>query len=190
MKHKTGSRIVNNIEPKSSSNIRNTICPEKNVDRQMVFSFAILDRNEYFDFSKTCDKWAVVLMNALKELSSKTVGQIINNPGKNLSFHSDINAIGKCPINPPTGISFDELYEIRFSKSTGRIHGKLIENVFYIVWLDPLHNVFPDDRYGGPKKIRMVEEPCCGSLLNEIERLKEYEKLVEEMTGPKQSDDL
>lgn len=179
-KKKTG--IKNNINPNVATSIKNTKVPEAYLDYPIVFSFELLDRNEYFDFSKTCDKWAVILLEAFKELSSRPYKEALYNPGKNLSFHSDAKAF-ECPIKPPHNIKREDMTQIRFSRSNGRVHGCFNKNIFRVVWLDPLHNVFPDDRYGGIKKVRMLEESCCDSLLKEIQekdnRIKKLEYLEE-----------
>ena len=180
----TASTIINDIEPDNDYTvIKNTIDAENPLDRFMVFSFRSLDRNEFFDFTRICDGWAIVLLEALKELSSHYVKEIIYNRGKNLSYHSDELA-KDCPIKPPKGMRLKDLSEIRFSKSNGRIHGRLVENVFFVVWIDPLHNVFPDDRFGGIRKIRMVKESCCESLLEELDRKNKELEWFDECTKP------
>ena len=36
----------------------------------------------------------------------------------------------------------DECWQLGINNETFRVHGFFIENVFYIVWLDPLHNLY------------------------------------------------
>lgn len=36
----------------------------------------------------------------------------------------------------------DECWQLGINNETFRIHGFFIENVFYIVWFDPLHNLY------------------------------------------------
>lgn len=35
-------------------------------------------------------------------------------------------------------------FEVRISKAYGRIHGIVWDKVFYVVWFDPAHNLYPD----------------------------------------------
>lgn len=35
-----------------------------------------------------------------------------------------------------------DCWQLRINNETFRVHGFFIENVFYIVWLDPLHNLY------------------------------------------------
>ena len=37
-------------------------------------------------------------------------------------------------------------------KSSGRVIGVIINNVFYVVWLDPHHNLIDSEGYGTVKK--------------------------------------
>ncbi len=175
---KKKSDIKNTIKPHTTNGIKNTKEPESYLNYPIVFAFDLLDRNEYFDFTKTCDKWAVILLEAFKELSSRSLGELYNNRGKNLSAHLDVTATA-CPIVPPHNISKADITEIRFSRSNGRIHGWFDKNVFHLIWIDPLHNVYPDDRYGGARKIKMVDESCCDSLLKEMQRMDERIKHLE-----------
>jgi hypothetical protein len=40
-------------------------------------------------------------------------------------------------------------FEVRVGKAYGRIHGMVWNKVFYVIWFDPAHNLYPDDRHGG-----------------------------------------
>lgn len=55
-----------------------------------------------------------------------------------------------------------------------------IDNIFYVIWLDPLHNMYPDDKYGGLRKVK-PHSTCCKDRDEEIIQLKqENEKLLNE----------
>lgn len=41
-----------------------------------------------------------------------------------------------------------------------------------MIWLDPLHNMYPDDRFGGLRKVKAAST-CCKDRDNEILRLQE-----------------
>ncbi|MEG2291738.1 MAG: hypothetical protein RSA29_18595 [Clostridium sp.] len=58
-----------------------------------------------------------------------------------------------------------ECMQFRVSSSKGRVHGFIIGNTFYIVWLDPHHNLYPDERFGGRKFFQ--GGPSCYEKLQE-----------------------
>lgn len=62
-----------------------------------------------------------------------------------------------------------ECRQARISTSQGGIHGFIIGNRFYVVWLDPHHNLYPDERYGG-LKIFTPPETCCSYRDVELEK--------------------
>lgn len=39
-------------------------------------------------------------------------------------------------------------FEVRISKSYGRLHGIIWNKAFHIIWIDPAHNLYPLARYG------------------------------------------
>lgn len=80
----------------------------------------------------------------------------------------------------PDGVELKDCYQIRISKSKGGIHGVFNENIFYVIWLDPLHNMYPDDRYGGLRKVK-PGSTCCKDRDQIIDQLQEsVNKLKEE----------
>ena len=59
------------------------------------------------------------------------------------------------------------------------------DNTFYIIWLDPLHNMYPDKRFGGLREIKSPNS-CCKDrdniiikLQTENQDLKDYINLLE-----------
>ena len=84
------------------------------------------------------------------------------------------------PSKVPDGVELKDCYQIRISKSKGGIHGVFSGNIYYVIWLDPLHNMYPDDRYGGLRKVKSGST-CCKDRDQIIERLQESnDKLREE----------
>ena len=176
-------RSINQIKP---------INNHSNVEAQKIlFSFEILDRNEYFNLDGTCANWASELIDTFKKLSKITLKDI--NSGKYSSesstfgIHNLANAHPPCPL--PANISLEDCREIRVSVNKGRIHGKFVENVFYILWLDPQHNLYPSRARGGIKKI-IPPSNCCkdrDDLLDkyaqENESLKQELALYKEVYG-------
>lgn len=100
-------------------------------------------------------------------------------------MHSHENATP--PSKVPDGVELKDCYQIRISKSKGGIHGVFNGNIFYVIWLDPLHNMYPDDKYGGLRKIK-PGSTCCKDrdkiieqLRENIDKLKEENKIYQEM---------
>lgn len=154
-------------------------------ERLLLFSFEILEYNDYFNLNKTCERWGVDFINLLADLSKVTVKQFRCNP----KFKSGTYRIHSHEDSrPPPSISFPpkvkelglkQFWQIALDKSSGRIHGILIDNVFYIIWLDPLHNLYPSKQYanGKHRKVTPPQKCCCDMYKAEIERLTEFEKL-------------
>ena len=117
------------------------------------FSFVCFDRTEKLfnlgsnEPDKTVSgKWFIDLMDCLKSISGMTVNEAV------CSMH-DLHRIDDWKKTnmkqPPKGYEQQEYYQFRINKSKGRVIGILIDSVFYIVWLDPYHNLTNSVGYGG-----------------------------------------
>jgi len=112
----------------------------------LSFSFKYLDvvEDKFDPYSRGQD-YFVVLIERLKELSRFTIQQFYSNRSQALRSH---------PIdwNDTTENSFgipgeDQIvntpYQFELSANEyGRIHGFVIDSVFFIRWLDPDHNLY------------------------------------------------
>ena len=137
---------------------------------KVTFSFLPLEKTEYFNLDATCPGWSADLFDMLKGVSGLSAKQLKGGGHKTYRVHNHESAK---PPNPlPKGVSLKECYQIRISKSKGGIHGVFSDDVFYVIWLDPLHNMYPDDRYGGLKTIK-PPKTCCMDLEETIAGLKE-----------------
>lgn len=156
----------------------------------IVFSFGDWTTNEYFNLDSTCENWSSELFDCMRTVSniSKKDIEAGKYSGKNskLRIHNHKNATPPCKL--PPNIDLEEFYQIRISASKGGMHGVFVENVFYVIWLDPHHNMYPDERYGGLKVIQPPNN-CCKDRDQIIEELsqtieslktevKEYEELI------------
>ena len=47
----------------------------------------------------------------------------------------------KTNTRPPMGYGQLEYWQFRLDKSNGRVIGVIIDSVFYVIWLDPYHNI-------------------------------------------------
>ena len=146
-------------------------------DNGIVFSFEALEETEYFNLDGTCQNWAYDMLKMCKEVSKLNVKQLRTGHYKTFRFHSHEKA--KCPSSLPKGVELKDIYQMRISKSKGGIHGVLRENCFYVIWLDPLHNMYPDNRYGGLRKV-CKPNTCCKERDQEILKLKDELKFAKE----------
>lgn len=153
----------------------------KETPQKILFSFSSIERNEYFNLDGTCQNWASDLFDTMQMASQIDVREVYAGrySGKHstLRIHTHEKAEPPCPV--PDNIPLDEFWQIRISKSKGGIHGTFVENVFYVIWFDPQHNLYPDENYGGLKKI-VPPSTCCKERDLEIEELhKKLEKSEE-----------
>ena len=121
----------------------------------------------------------------MKIVSSITKQDLISGKYRTYRVHNHEKA--NPPNDFPPGVSKNDCYQIRISKSKGGIHGVFRDNVFYVIWLDPLHNMYPDDRYGGLRKIK-PPSTCCKDrdndiiqLLGRIKELEDENKVYKEL---------
>ena len=110
------------------------------------FSFRYLSLNHAkFNIDGKTTHYFRKLMDRLKDVSGMEASQFTNNKGKTLRCNS-------IEWQDTTEKSFgipneDDIVEEprQFSVSAnehGRVHGFFIENVFYVVWLDPDHKLY------------------------------------------------
>jgi hypothetical protein len=111
------------------------------------FSFRYLQNNNAkFSFNNRDARYFESLLLRLRDLSTLTVLEIINNWSKSLRCHlidwqdtTEPNGFG-LPNEEQIVIS---AYQFQISSNEhGRVHGFFIENIFYIVWLDQNHNLY------------------------------------------------
>jgi len=114
----------------------------------VVFSFKYLDlhSNQKFTLDHAKDGYRLNFMNRLNAVSKLTIGQFINDHSKALRSH----VIDFQRTSEPQGFSHipEQTWQDRpwqfslTSNEHGRVHGFIIDNVFFIVWLDPLHKLY------------------------------------------------
>ncbi|EHI5143939.1 hypothetical protein QNE83_000972 [Vibrio alginolyticus] len=80
-------------------------------------------------------------------------------------------------------ITSGRAFELRITKVSGRIHGFLWNNRFYVVWIDPAHNLYPLNQFGIRKQEDYAKVRCCSieelcKLKDELKNLQdEYDEL-------------
>lgn len=135
----------------------------------IVFSFDTLERTQYFNLDGTCANWSSDLFEMMKNISSITKQELLSGKYRTYRVHNHENA--NPPNDFPQGVSKNDCYQIRIGKSKGGIHGIFVDNIFFVIWLDPLHNMYPDENHGGLRKIT-PPSTCCKERESEIDRLK------------------
>lgn len=178
--------------PKQEKKTNNRIKPNnirlETENQKVLFSFESLERNEYFNLDGTCVKWSSDLFDTMQKASKITMKEIHAGKysGKTSPFRIHRHEKAKPPCALPPNTSLEDLWQIRISLSKGGIHGLFIDNIFYVLWLDPQHNLYPDKNHGGLVKIQ-PPSTCCkereikiNELLIQLEEYKEKEEFLEE----------
>ena len=88
-----------------------------------------------------------------------------------------------------TSITTRRAFEVRVTKSYGRIHGFIWNNIFHVVWVDPAHNLYPLNKYGVRNQENYATvKSFCGEevirLRDELKNLQEqYDELYKEFVN-------
>lgn len=165
-------------------------------DGKFTFSFACFSReHELFNLGGKADddtiggRWFLDLMDCLKSVSNKTISELKRSP-------HDLHPVDWSTTNttPPNNNEQLEYWQFRINKSKGRVIGFLIDSVFYVVWLDPHHNLTDSAGYGGvdefmkPKSEYEYQEDRILELKAENEtlrlKLNEQNELLDSITKP------
>lgn len=127
----------------------------------ITFSFKYFGQQAFFGIGEQDATWFANLFDRIKDLSGKTKA-IIENPTEREAYRLhpiDWDAIN-CPIkiadllsvpqNIKNNAENDFFWQFQLSKGTGRVVGFFNEDstIFYIVLLDPKHNIQPSKYYG------------------------------------------
>ncbi len=159
-------------------------------EKSFSFSFSCFDRaHDLFNLGDATPegvvsgKWFIDLIDCLKSVCNQTIPELKH------SMH-DLHPVDWSAANTkaPEGSEQIEYWQFRINKSKGRVIGFLIDNVFYVVWLDPHHNLTNSEGYGGIKWYRAgpslyeTQEATILELRREIEKRDEeiaaYEDLL------------
>lgn len=165
---KGGKRLTNkpssNQKPLTEGKTQNKdlVIPKADKDLPFIsFSFRYFGQQDYFGFGDQDASWFANLFDRIKDLSGKTTA-ILENPAERKAYRLhpiDWNA-KNCPITIADLVSVpknikdsaekDFFWQFQLSKGTGRVIGFFNEDLttFYIVLLDPKHNIQPSKDYG------------------------------------------
>lgn len=143
------SKINKSLNMDKSKTVK-AIIPD--INDLISFSFKYLDfNNEKFNIEKTSENYFISVVEKLKNLSTFNKKELLNNHSKALRFHQ-IDFKDDSVSEDFFGIpKEDEIVDIPYqfqisSNEHGRVHGFFINNIFYIVWFDRNHNLYPSKK--------------------------------------------
>ena len=125
------------------------------------FSFHYLDlEHECFNCGGEDSGWFRSLLETIKEISRLTYYEFSEQRNHYRLHPNDLEKLGY-DFKLPSYIQdqIETCLQFSLSKSRGRAHGFFIENTFFIVWLDPDHNLNHDDRFGPMEKYPSIMTP-------------------------------
>jgi hypothetical protein len=132
------------IPPNSLSRIKATKLSQPQ-GISFSFKYLDLDRPKFNSNGKDGGYWQT-LMARLKDLSALTALELLRNRHRSLRCHpidwKDTSEEGFGIPNEEQLV--DTPYQFSLSSNEhGRVHGFFIDEVFYVVWLDPNHLLYP-----------------------------------------------
>jgi len=114
----------------------------------IYFSFKYLDCNsEKFHFKNQNNVYFCNLVERLVVVSGFTTQSFTTTKGHKAlrahRIHFDENGVTEDTLSiPGLGELDDEAWQFSISQTEGRVHGALIDNMFYVRWIDPEHNLY------------------------------------------------
>ena len=177
------------VPPVESDNITLPYNGQIVEERGFSFSFACFDRtHELFNLGGKSEDatvggaWFIDLLDCLKSISGMTFDEA------RASKH-ELHPVrwNQTDVKRPESSDQCEYWQFRISKSKGRVVAILIGNVFYVVWLDPHHNLHDSEGYGGVNKYYAgkseyeMQEERIGALKARCEYLEGELKAAEEL---------
>lgn len=151
---------------------------------KIKFSFIYFDKeHEAFNCGKTNPGWFLEVFENIKQICGLTRNEFQYEYRTHYDSHKHDFSKTAYKYRLPIDVmeqNEEDCCQFRISTAHGRVHGFFIDSTFYIVWLDPHHNMNPDERYGG---IKFYDKPLTpyNELLVEAESLKKENKELIEM---------
>lgn len=166
---------------------------QKRKQEKMCFSLKYLDlEHEAFNLGKTKRPWFISLLKVLRDISDLNRNELVVQMQQRFNCHNHDFQDTEYTYN------FDDDFleqadcrQFNISKSKGRVHGFIFGNTFFIVWLDPHHNLNPDDKFGGltlynpPMDEYEVLYNKFKSLMSDNQKLQEELKAFEDLLDKK-----
>ena len=116
-------------------------------DDLVRFSFKYVDFTKKYPLGNGVEGYFECLFDRLKAISGLKISQFRTDKGKGLRAHTHVWE----ETSEPGGFQHlteqlrqCEPWQFQVSSNKhGRIHGILIDEVFYVIWLDPNHKLYP-----------------------------------------------
>lgn len=153
-----GTKPLTNEQSKAKSLL---IPQEYKGNPYITFSFRYFAQQQYFGIGDQDAPWFANLFDRVKDLSGKTKSILENQKEReDYRLHPIDWTAKNCPITIDDLVSVpkaikdnaedDFFWQFQLSKGTGRVVGFFNEDfsIFYIVLLDPKHNIQPSKDYG------------------------------------------
>lgn len=161
---------------------------ESRKKQEVIFSWRFFDRtHKFFNMGNIDSSWFISLLDCLQDVSRLTVDEFRQQSerrGLRVHPHNWEKASAKFDMPKDWFEQYREnCLQFSISKANGRVHGILIDNIFYIVWLDPLHNLYPPKERN--RKVLEYDYPVTDYELLELEQdslEQEIKKLKEDLS--------
>lgn len=114
----------------------------------LSFSFRFLDcAHSDFAFDGRDHHYYSQLIRRLQDLSTLKALEFMSNRSQSLRAHPIDFTAGNVVVNSFNIQGWEDIdefaYQFQVAKSLGRVHGFLIDTVFYVRWIDPDHKLYP-----------------------------------------------
>lgn len=151
-----------------------------------IFSFEFFDRTEEcFNLGgarSVCDSWFVSLLETIKELSGMSWSDASQKTHYSIHQHEWDKVNFKYKLFDDETLEQLDCYQFGLSAGKGRVHGFKIDNVFYVYWLDPNHNMYDVEGYPSYMAYKFKPLPSCMEVMDQklLELQKDNENLRRE----------
>ncbi|WP_020616145.1 hypothetical protein [Paenibacillus daejeonensis] len=151
---------------------------QNSIEQNVIFSWKYFDRqHDYFNCGNIDADWYLKCIDTMKDISTMRMMEFKQSGGKPLRVHThdwnDVRAI--YDLNPELFEQVkDESYQFALSTGSGRVHGFIIKNVFFVVWFDPEHKLYSRG------KVPKCDPPdlCFDCYRAEIDALEEEREMM------------
>jgi len=126
-----------------------TISPAQisKLEEKIIFSFSYVDfENKNFQMPENRPEYFAEVISRFREICRLTLNQFRVECAKGLHCHAIRWSTATEKGFKNISLELQEAEDFQFSISKvkyGRIHGVLLDNIFYIVWFDPDHKLSP-----------------------------------------------
>ncbi len=137
------------VVEESKKKVKGTIPVDRSyLNDHLLFSWKYLCLNDCdFSYDRQERKYFDKLIRRFHSISTMTIGELLCGKGNkdSLRLHKIVfsETSRKQGFGLPNSVIKGEPYQFEVSQSEhGRVHGFFSGNTFYLVWLDPHHNLY------------------------------------------------